>query len=188
MQEIEHEVKWMSVIGYEGLYDVSNAGHIRNSRTGKILKPWLARSSKVLQHYAVSLYKNGKKCNKYIHRLVLESFAKNKNGDQVDHINNNSLDNRIENLRWCTHCQNNQNKGIIARNTSGYRGVSFHKQSKKWRARIWVNGKEETIGSFENPQEASEAYENRAKEVHGEFYQIGNNISNSTVNINVTNC
>ena len=59
----------------------------------------------------------------------------------VDHINGDPLDNRKDNLRICTHAENMRNVRMHRDNSSGYKGVSFHPQTGKWRSRIMVNGK-----------------------------------------------
>ena len=78
----------------------------------------------------------------------------------VDHINNNSLDNRIENLRVVTQQQNQWNK-----NAKGY---YWDKNAKKWHARIKINGEEKYLGLFDNEEDAHISYLN-AKEVYHKF-------------------
>jgi len=96
---------------------------------------------------------------------------------EVDHINGNKTDNRIENLRAATTQQNQQNCGMSARNTSGYKGVSFNCQSKKWQAaaRAIISGqrKKLALGTYETPEAAAEAYQRYAQRSHGEFYFSG---------------
>jgi hypothetical protein len=77
----------------------------------------------------------------------------------IDHINGVRNDNRICNLREATHSQNMQNRKVQANNTSGYRGVTWSKKYKNWRARIKVGGKCINIGAYSSPESASEAYE-----------------------------
>lgn len=72
----------------------------------------------------------------------------------VDHINGDSTDNRIENLRQVTHSQNQQNSKISAANTSGIRGVSRVASSGNWKAQIDVNGKRKVIGTFQTIEAA----------------------------------
>lgn len=81
---------------------------------------------------------------------------------QVDHINHNTLDNRKCNLRKCTCRENSLNK---RNNTSGYPGVRWHSQGKKWNARIVINGKEKSLGMFENFDDAVKARRKALKEV-----------------------
>jgi hypothetical protein len=87
----------------------------------------------------------------------------------VDHINGLKADNRICNLRGATRIENGQNRGHQSNNTSGYKGVSFHKQARKWQAQIGVNKKMIWLGLFGCPTTAWLAYAAAAKLHHGEF-------------------
>lgn len=87
----------------------------------------------------------------------------------IDHINGIRSDNRIVNLREATLSQNAMNRIKAANNTSGYKGVSFHKQSGKWQASIKINGKQKYLGLFLSPKQAHNAYVNAAKVIFGEF-------------------
>jgi hypothetical protein len=60
---------------------------------------------------------------------------------EVDHINGDRQDNRLENLRPATRSENQCNRGVLANNTSGYPGVSWHRKSKAWVVRVMKNGK-----------------------------------------------
>ena len=86
----------------------------------------------------------------------------------IDHINGNGLDNRIVNLREATQSQNLMNRGKTIRNTSGFKGV--HKHENKWEAQCVYKKIRKRMGGFNTPEEASVAYEQLAKECHGEFY------------------
>jgi hypothetical protein len=87
----------------------------------------------------------------------------------VDHIDGNRQDNRIENLRRVTHQQNVWNRGMQRNNTSGFRGVSFDKRRQCWEANIRFNKVKQRLGRFDTPEEASAAYEAKAKELFGEY-------------------
>lgn len=88
----------------------------------------------------------------------------------IDHIDGNRSNNRFKNLRQCNFSQNSANRKISASNTSGYKGVSFVKRTKKWGAWIKVNGKSKNLGcAFNTPEEAFEAYKNASIEFFGEF-------------------
>jgi hypothetical protein len=89
--------------------------------------------------------------------------------DQIDHINGVRDDNRWENLREATAVQNSRNRRASKNNKSGFKGVYLCKQTKKWSACIWLNGKSVNLGRFDWPKEAHEAYCKAAKENHGEF-------------------
>jgi len=81
----------------------------------------------------------------------------------VDHINRNRVDNRISNLRDVNASQNVRNCGLRATNTSGYKGVSYWTERKKWAAQIRLNGKNKLLGMFATPEEASAAYKKAAE-------------------------
>lgn len=94
-------------------------------------------------------------------------------GMETDHINGDSLDNRRVNLRICTSSENHMNRGKNHRNTSGFKGVSFHKKNKKWIARISIHGKYKHLGIYSTPNLAYEAYCDACLAHHGEFANIG---------------
>jgi hypothetical protein len=112
---------------------------------------------------------NGKTSTKFLHNFILPP----KRGFIVDHINRNKLDNRRCNLRYVTYSQNNMNSSMQKNNTSGYRGVCWHKKAKKWACFIKLNKKRIHIGLFSNIEEAARAYKNKATELFGDY--IGEN-------------
>jgi hypothetical protein len=73
------------------------------------------------------------------------------------------------NLRLATRSQNNMNRSARSDNKSGVTGVTWHKQSQKWRATIHKNGKQIQIGMFETIEEAAKAYSLAAQDMHGDF-------------------
>ena len=89
----------------------------------------------------------------------------------IDHSQHDSLDNRKRFLRVATHEQNNANRRRSRNNTSGFKGVSFSKDVKKWRASITCNKKYISLGFYSTPERAYEAYTTAARELHGEFAQ-----------------
>lgn len=91
---------------------------------------------------------------------------------QVDHINGDKLDNRIINLREATNAENSRNRP--SKGKSGYRGVSFHKRTGLYHARIMTDGKKMFLGAFVCPKVAAIAYNNAAKELHGKFATLNN--------------
>ncbi len=100
-----------------------------------------------------------------IHRLLLGATK----GQQVDHINRNGLDNRRENLRFCTNVQNAQNRKPRKGSSSRYKGVSWDKNTEAWIAQIGIDGKLVRIGKFGNEHLAAEAYDAFAIKYFGEF-------------------
>lgn len=116
--------------------------------------------------YALSGSKiKGKQCTVYMHRLVMNA----QEGDEVDHINLDKLDNRKLNLRFCTRSGNMQNSKKHKNNTSGHKGVYWNKYAKKWRAQIVLNYKLIYLGYFKNIEDAVDAYAKASKKYHKEF-------------------
>jgi hypothetical protein len=85
---------------------------------------------------------------------------------EVDHINGCRSDNRIENLREVDRATNCRNRGLRSDNVSGRVGVGFHKRTGKWRARIQINGRSVSLGSFWRMHDAVYARLNAERE-HG---------------------
>jgi hypothetical protein len=92
-----------------------------------------------------------------------------KTGLEIDHINQNKSDNRIENLRLATRSQNKSNGKKYKNNTSRFKGVCWHKRNKKWVAQIKYNNKKIYLGYFATPELAREAYVAAAEKLHGDF-------------------
>jgi hypothetical protein len=88
---------------------------------------------------------------------------------EIDHINGNRRDNRISNLREASKSENQSNRGPNKNNTSGFKGVKFHKKTSKWQAQITKDRKRYNLGLFHTPEAAHVAYESAAKKFYGEF-------------------
>jgi hypothetical protein len=112
--------------------------------------------------------KNKQECI-LMHRVINNT----PDGFQTDHINENKLDNRRENLRTATCSQNQMNKGKQKNNTSGTRGIGWHKSVKAWAANIGIGGKSTHIGYFNTKKDAEIAYKNVAQFLYGEFASGG---------------
>ena len=94
------------------------------------------------------------------HRLVwIYMYGNIPEGYEIDHINRIRNDNRLSNLRLATRKQNCNNRNKRIDNTSGYPGVYWDKDKKKWRAQCQIDGKVVRLGRFNNAHEAHEAYE-----------------------------
>lgn len=107
----ENEV-WKDVLGFEGLYQVSNFGRIKSLYNGNVTYGTLNKDG----YMSYNLYKNRKRYRKLIHRLVAIAFIPNsENKKEIDHINCIRKDNRVENLRWVTPKENVNNPITIAR-------------------------------------------------------------------------
>lgn len=91
---------WRDIKGFEGLYQVSNQGNVRNVKRGKLLRKELTWRG----YHRITL---GSKGRKMLHRIVCEAFIPNPNNlPIINHINENKTDNRVENLEWCTQSHN----------------------------------------------------------------------------------
>jgi len=90
-------------------------------------------------------------------------------GLEVDHIDRNSLNNKIDNLRLATSRQNKLNRSAIRNSRTGVKGVSWHKGNKKYVARITHYGEKMLLGYFDEIQDAQKAYEEASLKYHGEF-------------------
>jgi hypothetical protein len=91
---------------------------------------------------------------------------------EIDHIDGNRLNNQRSNLRFATSSQNKVNRGPRKDNTSGYKGVSWHKQRKKWSARIMAEGKYHSLGLFSQKEEAAKAYNKAAIDFYKSYAWI----------------
>lgn len=166
---------WKDVIGYEGLYQVSNLGNVK-SLSRVVLKkgkyPFICKE-KILKNginsigYSnVSICKDGKITTRTIHQLVAEAFLNHKPCGYklvVDHINKNQKDNRVENLQIITQRQNvSKLSGVFS---SKYTGVSWHKIIKKWSVKIVINKNSIHLGYFKCELEAHQAYQDKLKEI-----------------------
>jgi HNH endonuclease/AP2 domain len=108
------------------------------------------------------------------HRLAWLYMTGEMPKEQVDHINCIKFDNRWFNLRLATNAENHKNRKKQINNKSGYKGVSLKKASNKYIAQATLNGKKIHIGTFDNAEQASEAYQLFAKQNHGNFYREEN--------------
>ena len=100
--ELNTEPQWLPIASHPW-YEISDRGDVRNTRTNKILGRRIDKDG----YRLVQLYNSGVGHNHKVHRLVAETFiGRDPDRDQVNHLNGNKEDNRVENLQWCTRSEN----------------------------------------------------------------------------------
>ena len=130
---------------------------------------WYAHEEPNGNLYAVRVVRvDGKQTNLMMHTAIMGKI----DGKEIDHRNRITLDNQRHNLRHCTHAENQRNTGMYRNNTSGYKGVCWHKGANKWRAKIKCNGKTIHLGLFFCIIKAAKCYDEGAKKYHGEFANL----------------
>lgn len=98
--------QWKAVVGYEGLYEVSNIGRVKSLRTDKVLSPWKNKDGATDRLY-VSLYKNRIRMHRTVHSLLMEAFVGPRpEGHNVLHKDGNASNNVLHNLRYGTQSEN----------------------------------------------------------------------------------
>ena len=151
--------------GYEDHYQISNKGRIKSlyrlSPYKNTLRPIkekiLVNTISKQGYYTVKLSKLGLVEYFKIHQLVALVFLNHSNRDKmdIDHIDNNQLNNDVSNLQIITHRENSSKDKI---STSGLLGAHWVKRSKRWQSSIYKDGKNIYLGTFNTAQEAHEMY------------------------------
>jgi hypothetical protein len=145
-----NQFKWYASLSYENKYYAKR-------------KEWIKDENRTTRQ--------GKYIKKGFYRLIaMHRFIMNAPPDmEVDHINGETLDNRRENLRLCTREQNTFNTRRRSNNKSGYKGVSWDSQTKKWRATITFRKKFYDLGRFAEFEDAVKARKEKASELFSLF-------------------
>lgn len=175
---MEKEI-WKPIKDFESSYEVSNLGNVRsidryciqkNNRSekynhiykGKVLKQFKNNAG----YMQVQLSYQYKSIPKRVHRLVAEAFIENPNNYKcVNHINGNKLDNRAENLEWCTYSHNNNEARRLGLN-KGYKGMTYKKRCEL--AIKYINSAEHLTleyGPFRKLSKREEEYFNREQDL-----------------------
>ncbi len=142
-------------------YLVYTNGDIKSKSTGNMLKPHRIKTG---YHNVCLEYKGKRRCVS-VHRLVGECHIDNhENKPHVDHIDRNTDNNDISNLRWATLSENAQNKGIYKSNKTGYKNISFHKKSNRVIYAKQLSLDSKIYKSFKTIDEAIEFKNNYEKE------------------------
>ena len=158
---------WKDIPNYEGKYQASNLGRVKSlnynrTKVEKILSPGVNSRG----YLTISLCKNSKTKTFTIHQIMAITFLNHKLCGMklvIHHVNDNPLDNRLENLQVTT--QRDNARKTQGKYTSQYKGVSWVKNTNKWKARIQINKKEVYLGIFNCELKASLAYQEELKKI-----------------------
>jgi len=172
---MDNQEIWKPVVGYEGYYDISNLGQVKRlerSVNGRALKPRIIPEKIVTQHMSsyghimIFLSRNGKQKSIYLHQLLAEAFMNHTRCGYkvvVDHIDNDKLNNRLDNLQLVSNRENcskdRKNK------TSKFRGVCWNKKHSKWVAQLYHGRKHIWLGYFKMEKDAAKAYQDKLEEI-----------------------
>lgn len=157
--------EWKDIIGYKGLYQISNLGNVKSlkreyicGKGRKVYKKETIISQQTNNHgYRYSFLFNGKKSIKYIHTLVGIHFIQNDNTKpQINHKDLNKENNIVSNLEWVTNRDNTIHQYSLKRDLPT--GVS--KRGNRYIAQTTIKGKKKHIGSFSSITDAEYAYNN----------------------------
>jgi hypothetical protein len=159
------EVIWAPIPGFPR-YEVSTEGEVRSlnyNRTGKVK----TMRQRMLKEYLVVKFSIRDKYKVFrVHQLVAMAFlghVPNGNGLEVDHIDNDKLNNSLDNLQIITNRANISKAFAINRDLPT--GVSYDKSRGLYRSRIGIEGKQVFLGRFRTAEEASSAYQKALKEI-----------------------
>lgn len=130
-----------------------------------ILRKWF--STRVERPYAGTHRLGTRSGIDLMHRILTGAQP----GQYVDHINGNTLDNRMSNLRVCTNAENIRNMRVRP-GSSRFKGVYLTNQRLPWRAQIEANYKKHNLGNYLTEEEAARAYDLKAAELFGEFARL----------------
>lgn len=124
---------------------------------------------KRVEEYKWSVNKRGyASCsNGSLHRFIMR--CEKGDGKIVDHINHNPLDNRKKNLRFVTVSQSNINRRVQKNGSSGYKGIYWERDRKRWRAYATKDGRKHHIGVYGTLEEAVTGYREKIESIHGEW-------------------
>lgn len=154
---------WKDIKGYEGIYKTSNLGNVKSLKFDK--EKILSLNVNSTGYFTVILAKNKIRKTFKVHQLVAMSFLNHTPCNYtrvIDHIDNNKLNNKIDNLQIVTSRYN------ISKQKTGkskYTGVYYNKKCNKWYSQIIISKRKEYLGIFTNEYDAHLAYQSRLNEI-----------------------
>lgn len=134
---------WKDLKGFEGLYQISDYGNIRNNKF--IMKQQTDRYG----YKYICLTKNNIQKKFKVHRLVLETFIGDGSGLVCNHKDKNKTNNNLENLEWVSILENNIHR---VKDNNNNVGINF--KNGKWYARVQIDGKRTELGYYRNLEDA----------------------------------
>lgn len=148
--------EWKPVVGYEGLYKISNLGNVVKNNGVMVSKIETDKG-----YLSVNLRKNFSSKLHKIHRLVSYAFIPNPhNKPQVDHIDGNKQNNHVDNLRWCTQRENIE---FHINDGAGYKGI-YQTKHGRYLVRVWVGDKKKNVATFKTKLQAEDCFQYFEKE------------------------
>ena len=168
----EEKEEWRDVVGYEGLYEVSNFGRMKSlSRKGRLGDSFIGGSKDGAGYLQIALYKNRVRTFKNIHQIVAIAFLghiPSGHSIVVNHINGDKIDNSVKNIELITGRENVSStyfRRDLDRLSSKFAGVFYDKKLCKWRASIMIGKKSLNLGLFKLEKDAADAYKIKLNEV-----------------------
>ena len=157
----------MEICGFEN-YLIYDDGRVFSKKRGIFLK--VSKNNR--GYYYVQLSNKIQKLYR-VNRLVALYYIPNpENLPQVDHIDGNKLNNRVENLRWCSSSDNLKNTGPRKQNTSGFKNICWNKEKNKWGVRLYYIGKSYSRGNHIKIEDALIARNKLVRDLGIEFYKF----------------
>ena len=176
---------WKNITDSNGKYQISTHGRVKSfakNKNGDLMKGYIDRDKYI--SVGIILNNNSKSKRKRIHQLVADHFISNPHNYKiVDHIDNNRQNNNLENLRWVNRRHNSLNASIRNTNTTGVKGVFYHKERKQWGATYYTEQGKSTYKLFKTKEEAIE-YRRKMVKLHypDEYYKHDDKKPNNNTN------
>jgi hypothetical protein len=168
---IEATEVWKDIAGFGPVYQVSNLGRVRSLdhwfyskligkdvfRRGRII----AQTFTTFGYKQITIKKGQNKKTIAVHKLVYETFVGRYDSVrfQIDHIDNDKLNNSLDNLQILTCRENSAKRSKALKKTSAYTGVSWCRYKQKWMSQIKINSKSKYLGRYDIEEDAARAYQ-----------------------------